>query len=51
MLNGEKEVGTVVQLITEELDGGYIVVERRIPLYRRDTLSIARIGLKKLLGT
>lgn len=41
MLNGEKEVGTVVQLITEDLDGGYIVVERRIPLYRRDTLSIA----------
>ncbi len=41
ILNGERKVGTVVQLITEDLDGGYIVSERSIPLLKRDSLITA----------
>lgn len=48
ILNGEKSVGTVVQLITEDLDGGYIVSERSLPLLKRDTLITASKRLDDL---
>lgn len=47
--NGDKEHGTSVHFVTEELDGGPVILQAKIPLYTKDTENdvIERIKTKE----
>ncbi len=42
LYNGEREMGVTVQILSEELDAGKIVVEKRVPIYESDSWKTLR---------